>query len=161
MNVLMRLVLICGLTAGLTLPSWAADEKAKAADEKSSDKKSEAAEPAVGDVVKTTAEQVTGQVSGIDKHYIGVVYQKNDGSENEMGIFIEGMPQLERVQDLSQIQMGDTVNVQYDVITEKGAGSEDVSRHVAKKITFVKPAPPPPPETTVLTSEENGQQQQQ
>ena len=97
-------------------------------------------------------------VSGIDKNYIGVVYQKDDGTESEMGLSIEGTPQLDRVKDLSAIQMGDTVSVEYAVITEKGEGDEEINRHVARKITFVKPAPPPPPETTVMTSEESDTQ---
>ena len=164
------MILILGIAVGLTVPAFAAEEKssgkvgktvvkeeAKIQKSETSDKtqkvdKSESKEER--SVIKTESKEITGQVSAISKDYIGVIYQTGKNSENEMGIYIEGAPQLERVKDLTQIQAGDTVTVEYEKVSEKDKQDNEFARHVVKKIIFVKKAPPPPPETDVMISDE-------
>ncbi|GEM_PF-6523896 len=150
MNALMKLILICGLIAGLTVPALAAEDDAQSGDDVNSEE---------SNVIKSVGKQVTGQVSGISKDYIGIVYQADKNTEREMGVMIKGVPTLERVKELNEIEMGDTVTVEFSEVTEKDENDQEVMKHVATKIIFVKKAPPPPAETTVLTSEESEQQQ--
>lgn len=162
MNFLMKAIVICGLIAGLAVPAFAAEERSTA--EEAMAEKSEKADNAQKaeknndeerrNVIKTELKEITGQVSAISKDYIAVIYQTGKNSENEMGIYIEGFPKLERVKDFAQIQAGDTVTVEYDVATEKDKDDNESARHVVKKIIFVKKAPPPPPETDVMISDE-------
>ncbi len=170
MNFFIKVIMICGLMAGLAVPTFAAEEKSSGKDkeqksvskQEKSDAKTEAksadgvdkTDCEEGRVLRIVEKGVTGQVSGISNDYIGVTYLTSKNKEYEMGIYIKGTPVLEHVTDLEQIQMGDTVTVEYDVVTEKDDNDQETSRHVAKKIIFVRKAPPPPPETTVLTSEE-------
>jgi hypothetical protein len=154
MNFLGKAIVICGLIAGLAVPTFADEGKSAGKSEKSvkaekSEKKAEGR-----NVIKTESKEITGQVSAISKDYIAVIYQTGKNSENEMGIYIEGFPKLERVKDFAQIQAGDTVTVEYDVATEKDKDDNESARHVVKKIIFVKKAPPPPPETDVMISDE-------
>lgn len=149
--IFLKTLLILSLITGLAIPASAAKEKASGKEQKSESKQ----EKAEGrNVIKTEAKEITGQVSAISKNFIAVIYQTNKNSESEMGIYIEGAPQLEHVKDLSQIQAGDTVTVHYDKVSEKDADDKEFARHVVKKIIFVKKAPPPPPETDVMISDE-------
>ena len=176
MNVLIKLMIVCALIFGLSIPVFAAKDEDKSAksekQEKSVAKETNAGKSEKGgaaetadkkennegrNVIKTELKEITGQVSAISKDYVAVIYQTGKNSENEMGIYIEGTPELERVKDLGQIQAGDTVTVEYDKVSEKDKEDNEFARHVVKKIIFVKKAPPPPPETNVLTSEESGQ----
>ena len=86
-----------------------------------------------------------------------MIYQGEKNIEYEMGIYIEGTPELERVKDLAEIGAGDTVRVQYDKVSEIGEDGKGVARHVAKKIIFVKKAPSPAAEDNTLISDEGGQ----
>jgi hypothetical protein len=92
-------------------------------------------------IIRSVPKEITGIVSAISKSYIAVTYLKDNKSEIEMGLLIEKLPQLERVADISQIQLGSTVTVQYDEATEKEENGEEINRHVVRKIVFIKPAP--------------------
>ena len=157
----MKAIVICGLIAGLAVPAFAEErstaEEAMAEEEREADNAQKAEknnDEERRNVIKTESKEITGQVSAISKDYIGVIYQTGKNSENEMGIYIEGAPQLERVKDLTQIQAGDTVTVEYEKVSEKDKQDNEFARHVVKKIIFVKKAPPPPPETDVMISDE-------
>lgn len=147
MSFLLKAIVICGLVAGLTTPAFAAEEK-------SAGKGAKGKQTEGRNVIKTVSKEITGQVSAISKNFIAVVYQANKNNEYEMGLYIEGVPELERVKDFAQIQAGDTVTVVYDEATEKDEEDKEFARHVARKIIFVRKAPPPP-ETEVLVSEED------
>jgi len=105
-------------------------------------------------VTSVSSKEITGQVGGISKDYIGVTYLGEKNIEYEMGIYIEGTPELERIKNFAQIQIGDTVTVKYDEVSEMGEDGKEIARHVAKKIIFVKKAPPPAPEKDALISDE-------
>ena len=156
MNALMKLIVIGALVFGLSAPVFAAKDEDKSKSEKQ-EKSAKKDKTEARNVIKTELKEITGQVSAISKDYIAVIYQTGKNSENEMGIYIEGIPELERVKDFAQIQAGDTVTVEYEKVSEKDKEDNEFARHVVKKIIFVKKAPPPPPETTVLTSDEGGE----
>lgn len=109
------------------------------------EKKGEAREMAVQDgkdvVIKTDKKEITGEVSAISKNFIAIVYKKDANTEIEMGLFIEGLPKLERIKNFSQIEAGATVTVQYDEVTEQDVEGKERARRVAKKIIFVRPPP--------------------
>ena len=102
--------------------------------------------------ISISSKGVTGQVGGISKDYIGVIYRGEKDTDYEMGIYIEGDLGLDRVQDVDEIQVGDTVAVKYDEVSTAGEDGKEVTRHVAKKITLLKKAPPPPIETDTMIS---------
>ena len=150
----LKVILILGIAFGLTVPAFAAESKSANKSEKNV-KAEKIEKKAEGrNVIKTEAKEITGQVSAISKDYIAVIYQTGKNTENEMGIYIEGIPELERVKDFGQIQSGDTVTVEYAVATERDKDDNEFARHMVKKIIFVKKAPPPPPETDVMISDE-------
>ncbi len=161
----LKIILILTIIFGLTLPARAAVEKSPVKAEKSAAK--EGSKPTAksaddknseeSNIIKSVGKEITGQVSGVSKDYIGVIYQADKNTESEMGILIKGVPVLERVTGLEQIEMGDTVTVEYSEVTERDDNDQEIMKHVATKIIFVKKAPPPPAETSVLTSEEGGQ----
>ncbi len=163
-----KTILIVGLVIGLAIPGSAVEDKSaeKSVKESKDSKDVKAEKSEQGDkaekkermeehnILRITAKSITGQVSAISKDYIAILYQTDKNQEYEMGIYIEGIPKLERVKDLTQIQAGDTVTVEYDVATEEGEDDKEFARHIAQKIIFVKKAPPPPPETDALISVE-------
>lgn len=149
------MILILGIAFGLTVPAFAAEDKSSTKSEKQKNSQDDMrGSEEERTIIKTEAKEITGQVSAIDKNFIAVIYQTGKNSENEMGIYIEGAPQLERVKDLTQIQAGDTVTVEYEKVSEKDKEDNEFARHMVKKIIFVKKAPPPPPETDVMMSDE-------
>ncbi len=150
-----KMILILGIAFGLTVPAFAAEDKSSTKSEKQKNSQDDMrGSEEERTIIKTEAKEITGQVSAIDKNFIAVIYQTGKNSENEMGIYIEGAPQLERVKDLTQIQAGDTVTVEYEKVSEKDKEDNEFARHMVKKIIFVKKAPPPPPETDVMMSDE-------
>lgn len=148
------MILILGIAFGLTVPAFAAEGKSAGKSEKSVKVEQSENKAEERNVIRTELKEITGQVSAISKDYIAVIYQTGKNSENERGIYIEGIPALEHVKDLGQIQTGDSVTVEYAVATEKDKDDNESARHVVKKIIFIKKAPPLPPETDVMISDE-------
>ena len=134
--------------------SWISKEVQKVKEDTRAQEDKEVKEEAVTAVV---GKEITGEVGGVSKDYIGVMYRGEKDMDYEMGIHIEGDPELDHVQDLTQIQVGDTVTVKYDEVSKVGEDGKAVTQHVAKKIIFVKKALPPAPEKNELISDEGGQ----
>lgn len=100
--------------------------------------------------IKTTtaSKEVQGEVSGIGKDSISVVYMRDEKKriEYEMLLPIEKDIRLVHKQRLDQINVGDIVRVQYEEVTEEYEEGPRSSRK-AKVISFVKPAPQKPEQT--------------
>jgi hypothetical protein len=90
---------------------------------------------------------VTGEVGGIGHNCIAVVYKHDKVSgDYEIPLTIKEPPDIENVEHLGQIKLGDIVTVKYEQMTETGADGKDiVGEKYARKIIFVRPAPPPKP----------------
>ncbi len=102
-------------------------------------------------VIKTVSNGVNGEISGIGKNYISVVYgrDKEKGVDYEMLLPIDKNIQVEHKKSLGDMKVGDTVSVAYeDVITEDFSKKQTMKRK-AKVVTFVKSAPPQAPEPSV------------
>jgi hypothetical protein len=93
---------------------------------------------------------VTGEVSAITRDFIAIIYSRNvdAGSEEEIALPIAKDFQLKRKTSLDQIQVGDTVEVEYEDTNEEyqkrneqGAIEKKtkVVEREAKVITFVRP----------------------
>lgn len=136
--------LILGLIAGVTATGFAAEEKSSDREQKSVSKQEKSGAEYVP---KTVGKEISGEVTGISKDFIAVMYREEvaTGVEYEMGLNIEGVPQLERVTDISQIEVGAMVTVQYEEITERDDQDKEVTKRFARKIILTKTAPPPPP----------------
>lgn len=109
----------------------------------------------IGRVIKG----ISGEVSAISKDFIAIVFRRDEakGAEEEIALPIAKDVIIEHKKSLSEIGVGDTVNVEFEEVTEEAAGGSQ-SKRVAKVISFVRPAPPPKPELSVLVS---GQAQQE
>ena len=103
--------------------------------------------------ISVVSEKVTGQVSAVSKDFIAVVYQTDKNSENEIGLYIEGTPKIERFQDFEQIEAGDTVTVEYEKISTKDQEGKEFTKHIAKKIILLKKAPPVVETDTMISAE--------
>ncbi|MFH1189767.1 MAG: hypothetical protein V1682_03675 [Candidatus Omnitrophota bacterium] len=87
--------------------------------------------------------EVTGQVSGLAKNFIAVIYEGDISTDasKEAAFPIEGTPVLERMSSLDDLKEGDTVTVRFeDTTTFDDSGKETTARKI-EKITFVRPAP--------------------
>ena len=108
----------------------------------SKEKKPEAPKETKKNIIKTVSKEIAGEVTGISKNFIAVAYKREKGVESEMTFAIEGIPNLERIKNLEDIQLQDTVIVGYEESTEIDEEGKEFTRRVAKTIKFVKPAPP-------------------
>lgn len=108
---------------------------------------------------KTTSaiKEVQGEISGIGRDYIAIVYDRDTekGVEYEILLPIEEDIKLVRKRKLNEIKVGDIVGVQY----EESKEGPKLSRK-AKIISFIKPAEKKPEpvemETDVLNSGASG-----
>ena len=111
-------------------------------------------------VVVRVAKEIQGEVAGISKDSIAIIYNRNEatGEEYEMSFPVAKEAGIAHKKSISEIAVGDTVNVQYEEITEKSAEDKEkdpeIKRQV-KVITFLRPAvrTPEPLETDVEEEE--------
>lgn len=74
-----------------------------------------------------TVETVSGEVSGIDKNYISIVYERDydSGTEYEMLIPIDSKTAVKHKTKLADIKVGDLVSVEYEKPVPEDEVSED------------------------------------
>jgi hypothetical protein len=98
--------------------------------------------------------EVQGEVSGIGYGSISIVYQRDieKGTAEEILLPVDEVEQIIHKQNIKQINVGDTVSIQYDEITQETENGPNILRK-AKVITFIKPAAPLPMESEVLETE--------
>lgn len=118
----------------------------------------EAKKEAKGDKEEITdsnvMKEIEGEVSAVDKQGIAVVYSKDleKGTESEIYIpLVKENIKMVHKRNIEEIQIGDTVRVEYEVLTEE-TKEGPISKFDARTIIFLraaqkKPLPPEPPET--------------
>ncbi|MEK7308208.1 MAG: hypothetical protein AAB089_03970 [Nitrospirota bacterium] len=92
---------------------------------------------------------IEGKISAMGKNYIVVVYRSE--KEREYEVLLPVDPQkikIKRKKDLSALNIGDTVSIEYEDTQENALEGQRMKRN-AKVISFVSPAPPNPPEPEV------------
>jgi preprotein translocase subunit YajC len=99
---------------------------------------------------KTTAKEISGEVSGISSNFIAIVYGQNSKTSFEMALIIDKDTKVEHKKSLKEIKPGDTVSVRYEENTEtykeetKKGEKKDVTRllrRIVKTVDFVRAAP--------------------
>ncbi len=86
-----------------------------------------------------TNKEVQGEISGIGKDYISVIYKKDEekGVDYEILLPIEHDISLNHKQNLGELKPGDIVRIQYQETTQQTKNGPKSSRK-AKIINFVK-----------------------
>lgn len=108
---------------------------------------------------------ISGEVSAISKDFIAIVYRRDEakGTEEEVALPIAKDAIIEHKKSLSEIGVGDMVNVEFEEVTEE-TDSGFRSKRIARVISFTRAAPKPKPESSVLVSgqvhEEEEEQEQ-
>lgn len=104
-------------------------------------------------IIKRASGEISGEISAIGRDFISVIYKRDEkkGAEYEVLVPIDAGTKLERKRSLSELNLGDTVNIQFEDMTLEDAGREKNMERKAKVISFVRPAvrkpePPRPPE---------------
>ncbi|MBP7216667.1 MAG: hypothetical protein KBA46_05210 [Candidatus Omnitrophica bacterium] len=98
-------------------------------------------------VIKQTVspKELVGEISSIDKRYIAVVFKQDlaGGSEEEILLPVHDKSlKLDHVQDLTGLQQGDTVRIQYDQeMTDFDSGRKE-SALKTKRIGLIKKGKP-------------------
>ena len=102
--------------------------------------------------LKKAMKGVSGEVSGISKDFIAIVYRRDEtrGSEEEIGLPIAKDVIVEHKKSLSEIAVGDMVDVEFEEAEEETKDGAR-SRRVAKVVRFIRAAPQEA-QTTVLGS---------
>jgi hypothetical protein len=100
------------------------------------------------------SKEIQGTVSGIGYGSISVEYQTDaqKGTAEEMLFPLDEMEQIIHKQDIKQINVGDTVSIQYDETTQQTENGSQIFRK-AKVINFIKPAAPVSTEADVPETE--------
>ncbi len=98
---------------------------------------------------------VSGEVSAVSKDFIAVVYRsdKNKGSEEEIALPVALDAVVEHKQSLSQIGIGDMVDVEYEEYSEETPEGPK-SKRVAVAVRFLRAAPKPQLEPFTFGNEE-------
>lgn len=116
-------------------------------------------------IIKSEMKEVTGEVGGISKNFLAILYGQDKDASYEMALTIDKDVKLKGKNSLSEIGPGDTVSVSYEEKAEtykendeKGK-EKDVTKvlsRVVKAVTFIKSAPKElqAPEESVLISTE-------
>ncbi|MDO8748549.1 MAG: hypothetical protein Q7J72_05480 [Candidatus Omnitrophota bacterium] len=96
-------------------------------------------------VVARIAKEIQGEVAGISKDSIAIVYNRNEttGEEYEMSFPVAKEVGIEHKKSIKEIAVGDTVNVQYEEVTEKYTEDEEKDPEINRKvkvITFLRSA---------------------
>ena len=112
---------------------------------------------------RVSLKQVQGEISGIGKKYISVIYARNTatGDESEIMIpFNPGTVKLEHARSLNDFTQGDQVRVQYNEEYKKDE-TQDKTNFDAKVISLIKKGvkKAAPSETDVLKSAEVEEQE--
>jgi hypothetical protein len=112
--------------------------------------------PAQGEETKKAGKVIkgiSGEVSAISKDFIAIVYRRDAarGSEEEIALPIAKGVIVEHKKNLSEIAIGDMVDVEFAEITEETKEGPK-SKRIARVISFVRAAPAPKPESSVLVS---------
>jgi hypothetical protein len=150
-----RIMLASFALVGLTCFSFAQDSA-----------KNDAGENAKNDVqeekeISRTGSKITGTIGNIAKNSIAVVYKRDEakGEEFEMLFPIDKNLKIVHKKSVSELSVGDTVEVQYeDVVTER-KGRQEGKRNTAV-ITFISPGetvaePTRDTNTTVTNNDDN------
>lgn len=113
-------------------------------------------------IVASNLKEIQGEVAGISKDSIAIVYNRNEatGEEHEMSFPVSKGVSIVHKKNIKEIAVGDTVNVQYEEVTEKYEEDKEKDSEVnrkAKVITFLKPAvkTPEPLESDTIEEEES------
>ncbi len=98
---------------------------------------------------------ISGQVSAVTKDFIAVVYRSDEakGSEEEIALPVAGDAVVEHKQSLSQIGVGDMVDVEYEEYSEETPEGPK-SKRVAVVVRFLRAAPKPQLEPFTFEAEE-------
>ncbi|MBU1087048.1 MAG: hypothetical protein KKD05_05965 [Candidatus Omnitrophica bacterium] len=100
------------------------------------------------------SKEIQGIVSGIGYGSISIVYKSDAqaGTAEEILLPLDELEEIIHKQNIKQINVGDTVSVQYNETTQETEKGPTLLRK-AKVINFIKPAAPIPAETDVLEEE--------
>ncbi len=98
---------------------------------------------------------ISGEVSAVSKDFIAVVYRSDEvrGSEEEIALPVAKDAVVEHKQSLSQIGIGDMVDVEYEEYTEETPDGPK-SKRVAVAVRFLRAAPKQPEPFTFEVEEE-------
>ena len=97
-------------------------------------------------VPTATSGTIEGKISAISKNYIVIVYKSEKEREYEVLLPLDSQKtKIEHKKDLSALNIGDTVSIEYEDAKEDAPEGQRMRRK-AKVISFVSPAPPKPPE---------------
>ena len=91
--------------------------------------------------ITTTRQKVSGRVNGIQETFLSLVYRQEENALYAMAFLVDENTELKNKTDISQIERGDFVRVEYEQVTECAAGKEKLNTRVAKKIEFLKDTP--------------------
>lgn len=85
---------------------------------------------------------VSGEVSGISKDFIAIVYRRDEarGSEEEMAFPVAKDVMVEHKKALSEIGVGDMVDVEFEE-TEEETSDVPRTKRVVKVVRFIRAAP--------------------
>ncbi|UCC94455.1 MAG: hypothetical protein JSW40_06495 [Candidatus Omnitrophota bacterium] len=85
--------------------------------------------------------ELEGQVVGINKRCIAVVYSRDriKGSESEIMLPVDEETEVVHRRSLENINVGDTVRIQFEEETEERKGKQRMKRK-ARAVRFVRPA---------------------
>jgi len=104
-------------------------------------------------LIMRTSNEVIGEISAMGKNFIALIYErdKEKGTEYEMLLPIDAGIKLEHKKNMSELQVGDTVTIQYEDTAFEDANMAKKMERKAQVISFVraavkKPEPPHPPE---------------
>ena len=100
--------------------------------------------PAASQQEQVSYKTVTGEVSGVGAKFIAVEYERNTkkGAAFEMALPVDEAATLERIKQLKELKLGDTVRVEYqETATKDDKGQYTNVRRVATKIALLRTAP--------------------
>jgi len=97
--------------------------------------------------------EVSGEVSGITKNFIAVLYGQNDKESFELALPMDKSTRASQ-RKFSEIKVGDMVSVTYEEVVETKKGEKSkVIRRLAKVVEFRRQASVAPEEGSVLESQ--------
>ena len=102
---------------------------------------------------------ISGEVSAVSKDFIAVVYRsdKEKGSEEEIALPVAAEAVVEHKQSLSEIGIGDMVDVEYEEYTEETPEGPR-SKRVAVAVRFLRAAVKQPEPFTFEAEEEESEE---
>lgn len=159
MNFLVKVIVICGLIAGLAVPALAAEEKSSDKVEKTAAK--EEVKPAVAQGPDEKGPELTdrrtfrGEVSGISSSFLAIEVSADAKAAHEMAFTVSKDVKINGKAKILDIKNGDTVSILAEETTQsvktkdkngKESKETKVLSRVVTEITLVKAAPQPEPE---------------